>query len=106
MFISILSLISYFSYIYGYSDFPRTRPGSGGWTQPIERACNILRNYGTFREPSFLAIWTVPFLPYFFYMGKTKKIWYVLSIIPILSIVLSRSLTGVMAFLIASSIVF
>ena len=37
----------------------------------------ILRNYGTFREPSFLAIWTVPFLPYFFYMGKTKKIWYV-----------------------------
>jgi|TARA_B100000287_G_scaffold262235_1_gene246748 hypothetical protein len=103
--ISTLSLISYFSYIYGYSDFPRTRPGSGGWTQPIERACNILRNYGTFREPSFLAIWTVPFLPYFFYMGKTKKIWYVLSVIPILSIVLSRSLTGVIAFLLASSIV-
>ena len=105
LFISTLSLISYFSYIYGYSDFPRTRPGSGGWTQPIERACNILRNYGTFREPSFLAIWTVPFLPYFFYMGKTKKIWYVLSSIPILSIVLSRSLTGVIAFLLASSIV-
>ena len=61
LFISILSLISYFSYIYGYSDFPRTRQGSGGWTQPIQRACNILRNYGTFREPSFLAIWTVPF---------------------------------------------
>ena len=79
--------------------------GSGGWTQPIERACNILRNYGTFREPSFLAIWTVPFIPYFFYMGKFKKIWYVLSTIPILSIVLSRSLTGVMAFLISSFIV-
>jgi len=105
LFISTLSLISYFSYIYGYNDFPRTRPGSGGWTQPIERACNILRNYGTFREPSFLAIWTVPFLPYFFYMGKTRKIWYVLSTIPILSIVLSRSLTGVIAFLLASSIV-
>ena len=105
LFISILSLISYFSYVYGYGDFPRTRPGSGGWTQPIERACNILRNYGTFREPSFLAIWTVPFLPYFFYMGKTKKIWYVLSTIPILSIVLSRSLTGVIAFLLASFIV-
>ena len=103
--ISTLSLISYFSYVYGYSDFPRTRPGSGGWTQPIERACNILRNYGTFREPSFLAIWTVPFLPYFFYMGQTKKIWYVLSTIPILSIVLSRSLTGVIAFLLASTIV-
>ena len=105
LFISTLSLISYFSYIYGYSDFPRTRPGSGGWTQPIERACNILRNYGTFREPSFLAIWTVPFLPYFFYMGQTKKIWYVLSTIPILSIVLSRSLTGVIAFLLATTIV-
>ena len=105
LFISILSLISYFSYIYGYNDFPRTRPGSGGWTQPIERACNILRNYGTFREPSFLAIWTVPFIPYFFYMGKFKKIWYVLSTIPILSIVLSRSITGVMAFLISSFVV-
>ena len=38
-------------------------------------------------------------------MGKTKKTWYVLSTIPILSIVLSRSLTGVIAFLLASSIV-
>ena len=105
LFISVLSLISYFSYVYGYNDFPRTRSGSGGWTQPIERACNILRNYGTFREPSFLAIWTVPFIPYFFYMGKFKKIWYALSTIPILSIVLSRSLTGVMAFLISCFIV-
>ena len=67
--ISTLSLISYFSYIYGYSDFPRTRAGSGGWSQPISRACNILRNYGTFREPSFLAIWTAPFIPYFFLLG-------------------------------------
>lgn len=96
--ISTLSIISYFSYIYGYSDFPRTRPGSGGWTQPIQRACNILRNYGTFREPSFLAIWTVPFIPYFFYLGKKSKIWYILSLIPILSVVLSRSLTGIIAF--------
>ncbi len=104
--ISVLSLISYFSFIYGYSDFPRTRAGSGGWTQPIERACNILRNYGTFREPSFLAIWTVPFIPYFFYLGKKNKIWYFLSSIPILSIVLSRSLTGVIAFLIAAFLTF
>jgi len=103
--ISILSIISYFSYIYGYSDFPRTRPGSGGWTQPIERACNILRNYGTFREPSFLAIWTVPFIPYFFYLGKKSKIWYILSLIPILSVVLSRSLTGIIAFVISIIIV-
>ena len=63
--ISTLSIISYFSYIYGYNDFPRNRSGSGGWTQPIERACSILRNYGTFREPSFLAIWTVPFITLF-----------------------------------------
>lgn len=104
LFISVLSLISYFSYVYGYNDFPRTRSGSGGWTQPIERACNILRNYGTFREPSFLSIWSVPFLPYFFYLGKKKKVWYFLSLIPILSIVLSRSLTGVMAFLLAASL--
>ena len=87
LFISVLSLISYFSYVYGYNDFPRTRSGSGGWTQPIERACNILRNYGTFREPSFLSIWSVPFLPYFFYLGKKKRVWYFLSLIPILSIV-------------------
>ena len=103
--ISILSLISYFSYIYGYSDFPRTRQGSGGWTQPIQRACNILRNYGTFREPSFLAIWTVPFIPYFFFLGKKNKIWIYLSAIPILSVVLSRSLTGIIAFVSATLIV-
>jgi len=104
--ISSLSLISYFSYIFGYPDFPRTRSGSGGWTQPIARACNILRNYGTFREPSFLAIWTVPFLPYFFYVGKKNKIWYFLALIPILSVVLSRSLTGFVALLVSSALVF
>ncbi len=103
--ISSLSLISYFSYIFGYPDFPRTRSGSGGWTQPIARACNILRNYGTFREPSFLAIWTVPFLPYFFYIGKKNKIWYFLGLIPILSIVLTRSLTGFVALLVSSALV-
>ena len=103
--ISTLSIVSYFSYIYGYSDFPRTRPGSGGWTQPIQRACNILRNYGTFREPSFLAIWTVPFIPYFFYLGKKNKVWYALSLIPIFSVVLSRSLTGIIAFVAAIIIV-
>jgi hypothetical protein len=103
--ISILSLISYFSYIYGYNDFPRTRQGSGGWTQPIQRACNILRNYGTFREPSFLAIWTVPFIPYFFYLGKKNKIWFYFSVIPILSVVLSRSLTGIIAFVSATTLI-
>lgn len=103
--ISALSIVSYFSYIYGYSDFPRTRPGSGGWTQPIQRACNTLRNYGTFREPSFLAIWTVPFIPYFFYLGKKSKVWYFLSLAPILSVVLSRSLTGIIAFLASTIIV-
>ena len=103
--ISFLSLISYFSYIYGYSDFPRTRQGSGGWTQPIQRACNILRNYGTFREPSFLAIWTVPFIPYFFYLGKKNKLWFFLSVFPILSVVLSRSLTGIIAFVSATLLV-
>ena len=103
--ISSLSLISYFSYIFGYPDFPRTRSGSGGWTQPIARACNILRNYGTFREPSFLAIWTVPFLPYFFYIGKKNKIWYFLALIPILSVVLSRSLTRFVALIVSSVLV-
>ena len=60
--------------------FQEIGSGSGGWTQPIERACSILRNYGTFREPSFLAIWTVPFIPYFFYLGKKNKKWYFLSL--------------------------
>ena len=47
VFISLLSLYSYFSYFLDLSDFNRSRPGSGGWTQPIQRACSILRNYGT-----------------------------------------------------------
>ena len=104
--ISALSLISYFSYLIGYSDFPRNRSGSGGWTQPIERACSVLRNYGTFREPSFLAIWTVPFMPYFFYLGKTNKKWYFLSLIPMLSITLSRSLTGYTALFVSAFLIF
>ena len=104
--ISSLSIISYFSYLLGYNDFPRNRSGSGGWTQPIERACSILRNYGTFREPSFLAIWTVPFVPYFFYLGKKNKKWYFLSLIPILSIALSRSLTGYAALYLSAFLIF
>ena len=104
--ISTLSIISYFSYLLGYNDFPRNRSGSGGWTQPIERACSILRNYGTFREPSFLAIWTVPFIPYFFYLGKKNKKWYFLSLVPILSITLSRSLTGYAALYLSAFLIF
>ena len=104
--ISTFSLISYFSYLLGYNDFPRNRSGSGGWTQPIERACSILRNYGTFREPSFLAIWTVPFIPYFFYLGRKSKKWYFLSLIPILSIALSRSLTGYTALFLSAFLIF
>ena len=104
--ISTFSLISYFSYLLGYNDFPRNRSGSGGWTQPIERACSILRNYGTFREPSFLAIWTVPFIPYFFYLGRKSKKWYFLSLIPILSITLSRSLTGYTALFLSAFLIF
>ena len=76
IFISLLSLYSYFSYIFDWSDFSRTRPGTGGWTQPIKRACSILRNYGTFREPSFLAVWIVPIIPIYFYLARTNKKWY------------------------------
>ncbi len=104
--ISTLSIISYFSYLLGYDDFLRNRSGSGGWTQPIEKACSILRNYGTFREPSFLAIWTVPFIPYFFYLGKKDRKWYLLSLIPILSIALSRSLTGYTALFLSAFLIF
>ena len=65
--VSLLSLYSYFSYFLDVSDFTRTRPGTGGWTQPIKRACSILRNYGTFREPSFLAVWLAPTIPLTFF---------------------------------------
>ena len=102
VFISLLSLYSYFSYFLDLSDFNRSRPGSGGWTQPIQRACSILRNYGTFREPSFLAVWTVPFIPLNFYLARKSNKWYFLSIFPILSLVLTRSLTGVISILLAS----
>jgi len=102
VFISLLSLYSYFSYFLDLSDFNRSRPGSGGWTQPIQRACSILRNYGTFREPSFLAVWTVPFIPLNFYLARRSNKWYFLSIFPILSLVLTRSLTGVISILFAS----
>jgi len=35
--VSVLSLISYFSYIFDFQDFSRNRPGSGGWSQPIKK---------------------------------------------------------------------
>ena len=97
--VSLLSLISYFSYIFDFQDFSRNRPGSGGWSQPIKRACSILRNYGTFREPSFLAVWLAPIIPLNFYLARKQAIWYGLSILPILAIILSRSLTGVISLI-------
>ena len=105
VFISLLSLYSYFSYFLELPDFIRSRAGSGGWSQPIERACSILRNYGTFREPSFLAIWTVPFVPIILYLARKDFKWYFLSIFPIFSLVLTRSLTGVIALLTAFTVI-
>ena len=99
IFVSVMSLISYFSYIFDFQDFSRNRPGSGGWSQPIKRACSILRNYGTFREPSFLAVWLAPIIPLNFYLARKQSIWYGLSLLPILSIILSRSLTGVISLI-------
>jgi hypothetical protein len=104
--ISLLSLYSYFSYVFDWSDFVRNRPGSGGWTQPIRRACSVLRNYGTFREPSFLAVWIAPIIPLIFKFARKKSIWYLVSILPILSLVLTRSLTGVVSILLVFGLVF
>ena len=104
VFISLLSLYSYFSYIFDWTDFSRTRAGTGGWTQPIRRACSILRNYGTFREPSFLAVWLAPVIPLIFYLARKSKVWYIISFIPILSLVLTRSLTGIISIIIVFSI--
>ena len=103
--ISLFSLYSYFSYFLDLPDFNRSRAGSGGWTQPIQRACSILRNYGTFREPSFLAVWTVPFIPLNFYLARKSNKWYFLSIFPIFSLVLTRSLTGIISLLIACLVI-
>ena len=103
--ISLFSLYSYFSYFLDLPDFNRSRAGSGGWTQPIQRACSILRNYGTFREPSFLAVWTVPFIPLNFYLVRNSNKWYFLSILPILSLIFTRSLTGVISVLVACLVV-
>ena len=104
VFISLLSLYSYFSYIFDWTDFSRTRAGTGGWSQPIRRACSILRNYGTFREPSFLAVWLAPVIPLIFYLARKSKVWYIISLIPILSLVLTRSLTGIISIIIVFSI--
>ena len=100
VFISLLSLYSYFSYVFDWPDFSRTRAGTGGWSQPIRRACSILRNYGTFREPSFLAVWSAPIIPLIFYLARKSKTWYIISLIPILSLVLTRSLTGIISVII------
>ena len=105
LFISILSLYSYFSYVFNWSDFSRSRAGTGGWTQPIERACSILRNYGTFREPSFLAVWIVPIIPIYFYLSRVNKKWYFISLIPLLSLILTRSLTGVISIVLVFTLV-
>jgi len=106
--VSMFSLYSYFSYFLDLPDFTRSRAGSGGWTQPIKRACSVLRNYGTFREPSFLAAWLAPTIPLIFHLAKKNSYWYFASFIPLLSLVLTRSLTGVISvitsFLLASFI--
>ena len=104
--ISILSLISYFSYVMNFPDLARNRMGTGIGFQSIVKACTVLRNYGTFREPSFLAIWIAPTIPLYFYNAREKKYWYVLSLLPITCLVLTRSLNGVVSFIIAAFLVF
>ena len=104
--ISVLSLVSYFSYVMNFPDLSRNRMGTGIGFQSIIKACTVLRNYGTFREPSFLAVWIVPTIPLYFYNAREKKYWYFLSILPITCLVLTRSLTGVMSFIIAALLVF
>ena len=104
--ISVLSLVSYFSYVMNFPDLSRNRMGTGIGFQSIIKACTVLRNYGTFREPSFLAVWIVPTIPLYFYNAREKKYWYVLSVLPITCLVLTRSLTGVMSFIIAVLLVF
>lgn len=71
--ISILSLISYFSYVMNFPDLARNRMGTGIGFQSIVKACTVLRNYGTFREPSFLAVWIAPTIPLYFYNAKEKN---------------------------------
>ena len=105
VFISFLSLYSYFSYIFDFADFTRSRAGTGGWSQPIRRACAVLRNYGTFREPSFLAVWVAPIIPLIFYLARKSKAWYLISIIPLTSLVLTRSLTGIISIVLVFSVV-
>ena len=104
--ISVLSLVSYFSYVMNFRDLSRNRMGTGIGFQSIIKACTVLRNYGTFREPSFLAVWIVPTIPLYFYNAREKNYWYVLSVLPITCLVLTRSLTGVMSFIIAVLLVF
>ena len=104
--ISVLSLVSYFSYVMNFPDLSRNRMGTGIGFQSIIKACTVLRNYGTFREPSFLAVWIVPTIPLYFYNAREKNYWYVLSVLPITCLVLTRSLTGVMSFIIAALLVF
>ena len=47
--------------------------GTGIGFQSIVKACTVLRNYGTFREPSFLAVWVAPTIPLYFYKAREKK---------------------------------
>lgn len=103
--ISFLSLISYFSYIFEYSDFFRNRLGTGIGFQSIVKACTVLRNYGTFREPSFLAVWISPTIPFYILKSKYKKIWNFLIFIPLFSLFLTRSLTGVLSLFISLFII-
>ena len=42
-----------------FPDLARNRMGTGIGFQSIVKACTVLRNYGTFREPSFLAVWII-----------------------------------------------
>jgi hypothetical protein len=102
-----MSLISYFSYVFEYSDFYRNRIGTNSNSiQKVLDACTILRNYGTFREPSFLAVWLSPTVPFYFFKFKESPKLQYLVLFPILSIVLSRSLTGIFGFTLAMFITF
>jgi len=92
--ISLFAFYIYLAQVYGWPEPPRLRSGTGGGAQTTTFTYAFHRAMGSFREPSHLAEWLV--LPFFLSL-TLRRLSAVKSIIILGAILLSGSMTGIVA---------
>ncbi len=103
---SLLAFYIYFAQLFGFSELARNRTGTTGSAQQVIFSSlpgvYYLRAMGTFREPSFFAAWLI--IPFFLSYIYKKSLFNLPAFIISTAILLSWSLSCILAIIIASGL--